>query len=75
MHIVLLCATNRGYRFTETLFDIGQGHRFTVFSFQETAWEPRYFADIKQLAHDRGHQFMEARNVAHHKWDGLIRWT
>ena len=71
MHIVLLCATNRGYRFTETLFDIGQGHRFTVFSFQETAWEPRYFADIKQLAHDRGHQFMEARNVAHPKWDGF----
>lgn len=35
MHIVLLCATNRGYRFAETLYDIEQGHRFSVCSFQE----------------------------------------
>ncbi len=71
MHIVLLCATNRGYRFAEALFDIGQGHRFTVFSFQETAWEPRYFAEIKRLVLERGHEFNEARYVAQSKWDGF----
>ncbi len=71
MHIVLLCATNRGYRFAETLFDIGQGHRFTVFSFQETPWEPRYFAEIKRLALERGHAFNEARYVAGAKWEGF----
>ena len=71
MHIVLLCATNRGYRFAETLFDIGQGHRFTVFSFQETPWEPRYFAEIKHLTLERGHEFNEARNVAQSKWEGF----
>lgn len=71
MHIVLLCATNRGYRFAETLFEIGQGHRFTVFSFEETPWEPAYFADIKRLVLDSGHAFYEARHVAQPKWDSF----
>ncbi|MCY4018846.1 MAG: methionyl-tRNA formyltransferase [Chloroflexi bacterium] len=71
MHIVLLCATNRGYRFAETLFDIGQGHRFTVFSFQETPWEPRYFAETNRLVLEHGHEFKEARYVGQAKWDGF----
>lgn len=63
MHIVLLCATNRGYRFAHKLFQIGHGHRFTVFSFRETPWEPPYIADIRSLTEAHGHRFVEARNV------------
>lgn len=64
MHIVLLCATNRGYRVAERLFAIGLDHSFTVFSFRETAWEPPYLEDIRALTEAQGHQFFEARNVA-----------
>ena len=63
MHIVLLCATNRGYRFAQKLFDIGHSHRFTVVSFRETAWEPPYIADIRSVTEAHGHRFIEARNV------------
>ena len=65
MHIVLLCATNRGYRFAQKCFQLGRGHVFTVFSFRETAWEPPYFDDIRSLTQEQGHRFIEARNVAH----------
>ena len=63
MHIVLLCATNRGYRFAQKLFHIGRSHRFTVLSFRETPWEPPYIADIRTLTEAHGHRFVEARNV------------
>ena len=63
MHVVLLCATNRGYRVAEKLFAIGAGYNFTVFSFRETAWEPPFFDDIRTLTEAKGHRFVEARNV------------
>ena len=69
MHIVVLCATKRGYRFIERLFEIGQDHTFTVFSFRETAWEPPYLDDIQQLAHQNNATFYESRNVNHKKWN------
>ena len=64
MHVVLLCATNRGFRVAEKLFAIGEGHDFTVFSFRETAWEPPFLADIQSLTQANSHRFVEARNVA-----------
>ena len=64
MHVVLLCATKRGYRVAEKLFSLGAGHDFTVFSFRETAWEPPFLDNIKRLTEASGHQFFEARNVA-----------
>ena len=64
MHVVLLCATKRGYQVAEELFALGQGHDFTLFSFRETAWEPPFLDDIRALAKANGHQFLEARNVA-----------
>ena len=63
-HVVLLCATNRGYQVAETLFAIGKGQDFTVFSFRETAWEPPYLDRIRALTEAKGHQFFEVRNVA-----------
>ncbi|MDE2750889.1 MAG: methionyl-tRNA formyltransferase [Chloroflexota bacterium] len=65
MHIVLFCATNRGYRFASKLFQLGQGHKFTVFSFRETAWEPPFLEKIRSLTLGQGQRFIEARNVAH----------
>lgn len=64
MHVVLLCATNRGFRVAEQLFAMGKGHEFTVISFRETAWEPPFLDDIRALTQANGHRFFEARNVA-----------
>lgn len=75
MHIVLLCATNRGYRFAQKLFEIGQSHQFTVFSFRETPWEPPYIADIRTLTEAQGHRFVEARNVGRPSLNGFWRNT
>ena len=69
MHIVVLCATQRGYRFLERLFEIGSEHTFTVFSFREDPWEPPFLDDIQQLAHRQPATFYESRNVSHKKWD------
>lgn len=68
MHIVILCATDRGIQFAQHVFKIGAGHDFTVFSFPETPWEPKYFDDLRQLVDGHGHRFHQARNVAHPKW-------
>ena len=73
MHLVLLCATNRGYRVAENLFAIGERHDFTVFSFRETAWEPPFLDDIRRLTLANGHQFIEARNVT--KGAGREFWS
>ena len=68
MHIVILCATKRGYQFAERLFDIGQAHTFTVFSFREEPWEPAYLDDIQELTHRHNATFYESRNVNLKKW-------
>lgn len=75
MHIVLLCATNRGYRFAQKLFHIGRGHWFTVLSFQETPWEPPFIAGIQSLTEAHGHRFIEARNVARPSLEEFWRET
>ena len=69
MHIVILCATNRGHQLAEHLFKIGHEHEFTVFSFRETPWEPDYFDALQEMVNGHGQRFLEARNVAHEKWD------
>lgn len=71
MHIVIFCATDRGVQFTRRVFQLGAGHHFTVFSFPETPWEPKYFDDLRGLVERRGHQFRQARNVAHPKWNAF----
>ena len=72
MHIVILCATDRGFRFAQHLFKIGKGHRFTVFSFPETAWEPKYFDALQEMVESHGHQFLKARNVATRQMGRLL---
>lgn len=71
MHIVILCATDRGIQFAKHVFKLGAGHRFTVFSFPETPWEPKYFDDLRGMVEGHGHQFHQARNVAHRKWNAF----
>lgn len=68
MHIVVLCATNRGYQFLERLLELGSDHQFTVFSFREEPWEPAFLDDIQALAERHDATFYESRNVSHKKW-------
>lgn len=63
MHIVLLCATNRGYLFFDKLTSLIPDGKFTVISFRETQWEPPYFDRICSLVKERGGNFIEARAV------------
>lgn len=71
MHIVVLCATNRGYQFLERLLELGAEHRFTVFSFREDPWEPAFLDDIQLLSQSHKITFYESRNVSHKKWDSF----
>lgn len=64
MHIVLLCATQRGYRVLDKLSTLTKGHRLTVFSFPETSWEPPFMESIQQLTGERGGVFIQATQVA-----------
>ena len=57
MHIVLLCATNRGYLFLRKLISLVPMAKITVISFRETQWEPPYFDRICSLVNERGDNF------------------
>ena len=64
MHIVLLCATRRGYRVLEKLIACASEARLTVFTFREESHEPPFLDDIRSLAENHGAQFYEARRVS-----------
>ncbi len=63
MHIVLFCATRRGYLFLKRLRELLPQSELTVFSFKETAWEPPFLDDIRRLALSSGARFIQARQV------------
>jgi methionyl-tRNA formyltransferase len=63
MRIVVLCATQRGYRFLETLFDLMPQSDLVVFSFPEEPWEPPFVGAIRELAHRHGASFFLTRQV------------
>ncbi|MFZ4827093.1 MAG: formyltransferase family protein, partial [Phototrophicaceae bacterium] len=69
MHVVLLCATERGYRFLERLHQLlDPADHLTVCSFRETAWEPPYLDRIQARAQQIGATFYEARSVTELDW-------
>lgn len=47
MRIVLLCATQRGYRFIQRVTELLPTCELVVFSFPEEPWEPRFLDDIR----------------------------
>ena len=63
MHIVLLCATNRGLRFLKALIRLYDGCKITVFSFSEEPNEPRFFDAIRDSSLNAGATFIEARSL------------
>lgn len=63
MLIALLCATERGRRFLNKLFELSPQSEIVVFSFREESWEPPFLDDIRRLAAVRGALFHEARDV------------
>jgi methionyl-tRNA formyltransferase len=67
MHIVLLCATNRGLRFLETLVPLCDGCQVTVMSFPEEPGEPAFFEAIREMTVRAGYSFVEARSVGTEK--------
>jgi methionyl-tRNA formyltransferase len=69
MHIVLLCATQRGHRFLKRLAELAPpGSELTVFSFRETPEEPPFLDGIRGLAETVRARFFETRNVAGDKF-------
>lgn len=74
MHVVLQCATRRGYQFLKKLIELLPDAELTVFSFPEEPWEPPFLKDIRELSGSKGFQFFETRKV-HNKslrqfWEG-----
>ncbi len=64
MHIILLCATQRGLRVLKTLLELlPPDSKLTVFSFAEDPWEPPFLDDIRAAAEAGGAAFYEARQV------------
>ncbi len=63
MHIALLCATQRGYRFLKKLSELRPQDDIIVFSFREDQWEPPFLEDIKVFADSRGYQFIETKRA------------
>ncbi|MGV2436889.1 MAG UNVERIFIED_CONTAM: hypothetical protein LVT10_20015 [Anaerolineae bacterium] len=75
MHVVLLCATERGLRFLERLYQLLEpSDRLTVCSFRETAWEPPYLERIQARAQQIGASFYETRNVTELNWTLAVRY-
>ena len=65
MHIVLLCATDRGLQFLGKLTAmLPAGARLTVVSFREEPVEPPFLDAIQNAAIAAGARFFETRNVA-----------
>lgn len=65
MHVILLCATNRGLQFLGKLVSIlPAGARLSIVSFREEPIEPPFLDAIKSAATAAGARFFETRNVA-----------
>ncbi len=65
MRLVLLCATQRGFRFLAKLVQLAPQCDLVVFSFPEEPWEPAYLADIRDFSLAHNGQFFEARKLDH----------
>ena len=65
MHVVLLCATDRGLQFLGKLVAmLPAGSRLTVVSFREEPVEPPFLDAVKSAATSAGGRFFETRNIA-----------
>ena len=65
MHVVLLCATDRGLQFLGKLAAmLPAGARLSVVSFREEPVEPPFFDAVENAATATGARFFETRNVA-----------
>ncbi len=71
MHIALLCATERGYRFLRKLANLQPDAKLSVFSFREDPWEPPFIDNIRRFAEKQGYDFIETKNVGHSRWHAL----
>jgi methionyl-tRNA formyltransferase len=63
MRVVLLCATQRGYRCLQRVVELLPDAQIVVFSFREEQWEPPFLDDIRRLTLASGGQFFEASRV------------
>lgn len=72
LNLYVLCATGRGLAFLEKLFELCPHANYYVFSFKETAWEPKYIQDIKDLTEAHGACFFETTNIAKPEFNNLL---
>ena len=71
MRIVVLCATQRGYRFLQMLKELCPQAELVVFSFPEEPWEPRFLNSIREFTMQTGGQFFETRRVSNNLLQGF----
>lgn len=71
MNIVLLCATQRGFRFLKQLHSLCTNDKLTVFSFRETPWEPKFLDDIQAFCCTNNLTFFATRNVFDKKYNDV----
>jgi methionyl-tRNA formyltransferase len=76
MRIVLLCATQRGYRFLQKLTALlAPATDLVVFSFPEEPREPPFLNDIRGLTLAKEGQFFEAKQVGAERWNHFWETT
>lgn len=74
--MILLCATQRGYRFLQKLVSLlDPSTDLMVFSFPEEPWEPPFLNDIRNLTLSKRGQFFEAKQVGAERWNHFWETT
>ena len=65
MHIVISCATKRGFMFIQKLAELVPTAELTVISFREEPWEPPFLDDIRKLTLANKGQFFDPVCLSH----------
>jgi methionyl-tRNA formyltransferase len=71
LHIILLCATERGLKFLERLRTLCPDDRITVFTFNEEPWEPRFVEKIRAVGERERMEVFVNKNVMARDCEGV----
>jgi methionyl-tRNA formyltransferase len=69
MKIILLVAAERGIKCLEKFIDLKKDEQITVFSFEESPWEPPFSARIENICHEAGIKFHLTKKICDESFD------